>query len=422
MPGSSRRPKGFLFDVRVVELADEKGEFCGKLLAGVGADVIKVEPPRGNATRRIGPFYQDREDPERSLHFWHYNFGKRGVTLDITKRAGRAVLKQMAAKADVLLETHPPGYMETLGLGYEALKMVNPRLVMASITPFGQSGPYRDWKGSDLVNLALGGSVMLTGYDPTPEGEFDTEPIAPQMWQTAHVTGVQTYNAIVAALLYRESSGVGQYVDASIHRAMNANSGSDISFWVYNRKPVFRQTARYGEPRMLPENLATTKDGRHILTYLFQVQHYQAVIAMLAKHNAADDLTEEKYKDPQYLARPEVARHVNEVMRRWVSRYKYDREVWREGQAYRLHWAPIRKPEENLTDPHWRQRKTFTKVRHEDIGRTFTYNGAPWLAEECPWRVGPRAPRLGEHNEEVYVKEMGLAPERLEALKRSRVV
>ena len=406
--------KGFLFDVRVLELADEKAEFCGKLLAGAGADVIKVEPPAGSPTRHFGPFVDDLEDPEKSLHFWHYNFGKRSVVLDLTVREGRERLKQLVAEADVVLESHPPGYLDGLGLGYEVLREINPGLVMASISPFGQTGPYRDWQSSDLVHLALGGVMMCTGYDPTPEGEYDTPPIAPQMWHSSHIVGSQTVDAILGALLHRERTGRGQHVDASIHRAVSCNTGTDVPFWVFNRLPTHRQTARYGMPHIVPETLATTKDGRHVLAFVsaeFKIgREHRKWIEMLDEHGAADDLTDAKYDDLEYVLKPEVIRHFHAVARRWVSGYKFDRDMWKEAQARRLHWAPVRKPEENLDDPHWRERATFNAVHHDELDRSVDYPSAPWLAEECVWRRGPRAPRLGEHSREVLGATRPLPP------------
>ncbi|MCP4904442.1 MAG: CoA transferase [bacterium] len=397
--------RGFLSDIRVLELADEQSEFCGKLLAGAGADVVKIEPPGGSPTRRIGPFVDDVPDPEKSLHFWHYNFGKRSVVLDLAERDGQERFKRLVAEADVVLESHRPGHLDGLGLGYDALREINPGLVMASISPFGQTGPRRDWQGSDLVHLALGGVMMCTGYDPTPEGQYDTPPIAPQMWHASHIVGSQTVDAILGALLYRERTGRGQHIDASIHRAVSCNTGTDVPFYVFSRKPTYRQTARYGMPRIVPETLATTKDGRHVLAFVsaeFKIgREHNKWVEMLDRHGAADDLTDAKYQDLEYVLRPEVIRHFHAVARRWVSGYKFDRDVWKEAQALRLHWAPVRKPEENLDDPHWRERATFNAVHHEELDRSIDYPSAPWLAEECPWRTEPRAPRLGEHDEEV---------------------
>ena len=276
---------------------------------------------------------------------------------------------------------------------------------MASITPFGQEGPYRDWKASDLVHLAMGGVMMSTGYDPTPEGEYDVAPVAPQMWHSNHVVGIQMVDAILAALLYRERTGQGQFLDGSVHRAVSLHTGSDLPMWIFGRQTVKRQTGRYGTQHLTPESLAQTKDGRNVLAFVsaeFRIgREHRAWIEMLDAHGAADDLTDPKYDDLDFVLRPEVIRHVHAVARRWVAGYKYDRDIWKEAQARRLHWAPVRKPEENLSDPHWAQRATFAEVHHDELGRSIRYPSAPWLAETCPWRIGPRAPRLGEHTEEV---------------------
>ena len=350
----------------------------------------------------------DDPDPERSLHFWHYNFGKQSLALDIATPAGAERLKELAAGADVLLESHQPGYLASLGLGYDTLSAINPRLIMASITPFGQTGPWKDWKGADIVHLALGGVMMVTGYDPTPDGFYDTPPIAPQMWHSNHIAGSQTLDGILGALLYRERTGRGQYIDASIHRAVSCNTGTDTTAWVFGRQGVLRQTARYGSSRMVPETLATTKDGRHILAFVsaeFMIgREHKKWVEMLEKYGCADDLTDPKYENLEYVMTPEVIRHFHAVARTWVGKFKFDRDIWKEGQERRLHWAPIRKPEENLQDPHWRDRTTFAEVEHTELGRSVSYVNAPWLSEECPWRAGPRAPRLGEHDPDLVAE------------------
>ena len=414
--------KGFFFDIKVLELADHRGEFCGKLMAGAGADVVKVEPPSGSPTRRIGPFYKDEEEPERSLHFWHYNHGKRGVTLDVTKPGGQKLLRDLVPRFDVIIETFPPGYLEGLGLGYAALSALNPRLVMASITPFGQSGPRRDWKSSDLVHLALGGVMMNCGYDPTADGEYDTPPIAPQMWHASHIACNLTFIAIAGALLHREQTGKGQYIDAPMHQAISTNTEMDIPSWAYMRAPVYRQTGRHAATRFTTPLESITKDGRYVHASGGLGRSAESVIAMLDENGAAMDLTDPKYSERGYVSTPEAAARIDTVSKKWVASYKFERDLWKEGQKHELHWAPIRKPEENLEDPHWAERKTFTEVYHEDIDRTLTYTGAPWLAEHCPWREGPRAPHLGEHNLEVFGNELDLSQARLNELKKSGVI
>lgn len=428
MPTANSVTRGFLFDVRVLELADQKGEFLGRLLAGAGANVLKVEPPQGSPTRNIGPFYQDKPHLERSLYFWHYNFGKRGVTLDIEKKDGAALFTSLAAKADVLVETFAPGFMAKVGLDYAALRKINPRLIYVSITPFGQSGPWRNWKSSDLVHLALGGVMMNCGYDPEPGGDYDLPPIAPQMWQATHITCNQAYLAMAGALLYREQTGKGQHIDVSMHQAVSCNTEADIPYEVYGHIPLKRQTARHALPTVNSPTLAVTKDGRylHVGAYNTNMRGetggHRLIVELLEKRKSADNLGDLYRKDPTSLQTPAGTRHMNDVMRRWVATYKFDANIWEEGQRSRLHWAPIRRPEENLSDPHWRARQTFTEVYHEELGRSLTYVAAPWMAETCPPRRGPRAPRLGEHNAQVYGEEMGLPLATFAKLKRKRVI
>ncbi|MYI82070.1 MAG: CoA transferase, partial [Chloroflexi bacterium] len=158
-------PGGPLADLRVVELAGEQGQWCGRLLADLGADVVKIEPPGGAPERRFGPYYQDEPHPDRSLSFWHYNSGKRAITLDIESAEGATVLRRLVAGADVFLETQPPGRLAALGLGPDELRGAEPRLIYCSLTPFGQDGPWRDFQTTDLVQLAAGGQMAQCGYD-----------------------------------------------------------------------------------------------------------------------------------------------------------------------------------------------------------------------------------------------------------------
>ena len=418
-PPTDGKKKGFLFDVRVLELADHRGEFCGKLLAGAGADVVKVEPPEGSPTREIGPFYQDSGQPEESLHFWHYNFGKRGVSLDVSKPEGQALLKEMAPKFDVLVETFPAGRMAGWGLGYDDLRKLNPALIVCSITDFGQDGPWRDRKASDLVHLALGGVMMNCGYDPEPSGHYDTPPVAPQMWHASHITCNQAYMSIVAALLWREQSGQGQHLDVSMHHAVNTCTEMDIPYMTYNRLPLLRQTGRHAATRITVNSQAMTKDGRYVWASTGIGMGLSDVIGMLKEEGAGAEV--EDIETGRGTSTGADAQRVMDVTKRWVGQYKLEADLWKKGQEHKMHWVPIRKPEENLGDSHWRARKTFNEVHHEDIGKALTYPGAPWLAESCPWRTGPRAPHLGEHNAEVFA-EAGINDAKLKELKTAKVI
>ena len=196
---------GFLFDVRVLELGDEKGEFCGKLFAGAGADVIKIEPPGGGPTREIGPFYHDQPHPDRSLYFWHYNLGKRGVTLDYQDAArATTMLRKLIAQNDGSHRQPAARHAGKSGpgLGRAAKAQSGPGL--CADHPIRAQRPMaRSARRSDLVHLALGGEMMLCGYDPKPDGTYDTPPIAPQMWHAYHIAGNQAFIAAVGALIAR---------------------------------------------------------------------------------------------------------------------------------------------------------------------------------------------------------------------------
>src|SRR5437773_12126902 len=239
--------------IRFIALADEQAEYCGLTLAGLGADVVKVEPPGGSPTRRIGPFYEDREDPERSLFFWQYNRGKRSIVLDLRQAQGQDQFRSLVATADVLLESTPKGELDALGLGVAALLREFPTLIVARTSPFGDHGPWADFKGSDLVHLALGGVMMNCGYDPAPGGTYDLPPIAPQMWHAFHIAGEQVAVAIMAALLFRWRTGKGQHLSCAIHEAVAKSTEVDLMSWVMGRVVVLRQTCRHSRESVSEE-------------------------------------------------------------------------------------------------------------------------------------------------------------------------
>lgn len=410
-------PEAFLAGVRVLEVGDELGEYAGKILAGVGAEVIKIEPPQGEATRTFGPFYADEPSPDRSLYFWHYNFGKLSVTLDLDNIADQRRFKCLLESTDVLLQARPKGYFEARGLGYAALKSINPKLIVARISPFGEDGPWADYLGSDLIHLALGGVMMDCGYDPDPSGFYETPPIAPQMWQAYHIAGEMTAMAILGALTYAENTGKGQFLSTAVHEAVAKATEQDLPNWIYSRLPHFRKTCRHSMPDLDPSvSISMTKDGRWLFPYRTYVQSddpkhrgrkgdFGLTVTVLDKLGLAEDLTDAKYDDPAMRSDPVVMQHYGEVLDRAIRRFLFARDLWRDFQEAGLTWAPERRPEENIADEHWKSRETFFDVAHPEVGRTLTEIGAKWFCPEVPWRKGPRAPSLGEHNEAIVGAE-----------------
>jgi crotonobetainyl-CoA:carnitine CoA-transferase CaiB-like acyl-CoA transferase len=400
---------GMLSGVRVVEVADELGEYCGLLLAGLGAEVVKVEPPDGSPTRRIGPFYGDQPDPEKSLFFWNYNRAKRSVMLDPASKDGRDSLLRLLQDADVLLDTSCGATNAALGLDREQLARRFPSLVVARLTPFGDTGPWKDFKGSDLIHLALGGVMMNCGYDADPSGRYDVPPIAPQVWHAYHIAGEQLAVGIVAALLHRERNGEGQDVSCAVHEAVSKNTEVDLMSWVMRRAPIYRQTCRHAseKPGRVP-SISHTKDGRWFMTWGGAARDEVNLVDFLERYGMAADLQKpppdadlSARSVPGTSASDERGSHRLEVIQRFIRAHCYANVPWREAQDGGLLWAPLRKPHENALDEHWLQRRTFSEVEHPELGRSFRYPTSKWLSNATSWQVGRRAPLLGEHNAEV---------------------
>lgn len=403
---------GMLAGVRVVEVADELGEFTGLLLAGLGADVVKIEPPGGNTTRRIGPFHGDLEDPERSLFFWHHNRGKRSVVLDMDTAPGRDAALRLLDGAAVLLDSSGGVVNRQLGLDRAALAERFPSLVTARLTPFGDIGPWAGWKGSDLVHLALGGVMMNCGYDPDPALEYDLPPIAPQVWHAYNIAGEQMATGIVAALLHRNRTGEGQDVSCAVHEAVAKNTELDLMSWVMQHAPLWRLTCRHAisKPNHTP-NISHSKDGRWFISWGVGARDKAKLVPFLDTYGMAADL-QPPGADADLRARSipgsgpgdDDTAHILEVIQRFVRAFRYDDVPWREAQDAGLLWAPLRKPHESALDEHWLRRGVFADVEHPELGRSFCYPVSKWLSTETSWQTGRRAPLLGEDTATVLAE------------------
>lgn len=400
---------GMLAGLRVIELADERAEYVGLLLAGLGADVIKLEPPEGNATRRIGPFLDDQPGPDRSLFFWHYNRNKKSVVLDWRDAAARDQVLRLLDGADVLLDSSCGALNQVLGLDRAALNARFPQLVTARVTPFGDDGPWAAFKGSDLIHLALGGVMMNCGYDPDPTLQYDTPPIAPQIWHAYHIAGEQLATGIIAALIHRHRSGEGQDVAVAIHEAVAKNPELDIMHWVMRRVPLWRLTNRHAveTPNHSP-SICHTKDGRWFIMHGMGARDLKNLVPLLTKYGMQADLqppppdADLKARNvPGSQAGDETRAHMLDVVQRFVRAWTYADMPWREAQDAGLLWAPLRKPYENALDEHWLKRKSFADVAHPELGRSFRYPTSKWLSNQTSWQVGRRAPLLGEDTQAV---------------------
>ncbi len=394
-----------LAGIRVIELADEQAEYCGLTLAGLGADVIKVEPPGGSPTRRIGPFYQDKSDTNGSLFYWQYNRGKRSIVLDLKQPSDLATFRELVAGADILLESTPKGELDSYGMGAAALAKDFSALIHARVTPFGDSGPWAGFKASDLIHLALGGVMMNCGYDPAPDGKYDLPPIAPQMWHAYHIAGEQLSMSIVAALLYRFRTGLGQQVSCAIHEAVAKSTEVDLMSWVMRRALVMRQTCRHAREGVSPNpSIAHTKDGRWVMANLGnRPDDGERLVKLMEKHHMDAGF------NPETTAMAKGGRFIPgtgpvttkrdegmEAVQRFVRAFTYANVPWHEAQTAGLLCAPLRKPHENAVDEHWIKRKSVTDVEHPELGKSFRYATSKWISTANQWVVGRRAPLLNE--------------------------
>jgi crotonobetainyl-CoA:carnitine CoA-transferase CaiB-like acyl-CoA transferase len=403
---------GMLAGVRVVEIADELAEYCGLLFAGLGADVVKVEPPDGSPTRGIGPFLDDEPDRERSIFFWNYNRNKRSVALDAKTAEGRERLLKLIESADILLDSSCGDLNAWLGLDRDALLRRFPALVVARMTPFGDDGPWAKFKGSDLIHLALGGVMMNCGYDPDPSLHYDLPPIAPQLWHAYHIAGEQLAVGALAALMHCRRTGVGQDVSCAVHEAVSKNTELDLMSWVMRRAPLYRLTCRHAieEPNHTP-NVAHTKDGRWYISWGVGPRDEANLVPFLDRYGMRADL-EPPGGNSDMRARNvpgsskgnERQAHILEVIQRFVRAYRYDTMPWRDAQDAGLLWAPLRKPHESALDEHWLRRHSFADVDHPELGRSLRYCTSKWLSTATSWQAGRRAPALGEHTEAVLAE------------------
>jgi crotonobetainyl-CoA:carnitine CoA-transferase CaiB-like acyl-CoA transferase len=408
--------RGALSGVRVIEIGGQLVEYCGQILAGLGADVIKVEPPGGNPTRDIGPFLDDVQGRERSLYFWAYNRAKRSVVIDLETDEGRGELARLLDTADVLLDDRLPREFSYLAdEPGQDLAARFPLLVRARMTPFGDEGPWRDYAGSDLVHLALGGVLMNCGYDPDPRGHYDVAPMAPQPFHATHIAGEHLAFSILAALVHRERSGVGQVVSCAVHEAVSKSTETDLMAWVMLRQPYFRQTGRHSAAAVGEDwTMVHTKDGRWINTLSIGSRDRRQLVPFLHRYGMGLSLEVEDAKDDVGLRQvPGTTRGASsnvEHIQRFARRFVYAEIPWEEAQEAGLLWSPVRKPHENALDEHWLSRGTFTDVEHPEVGRTFRYPISKWLSTAPGWIAGRRAPLIGEDRDSLAEDLAGKTP------------
>jgi benzylsuccinate CoA-transferase BbsE subunit len=397
---------GALAGLRILDLTDYRGHLCARMFADHGADVIKVEPPGGDAGRRIAPFVDDQPHPDRSLFFWYYNLNKRSLTLDLESARGCEILLDLARGADVVIEDFGPGCAEAMGLGWARLHENNPALVMCSISPFGADGPYRDYAADDAVLTALGGMLYVNGY---PDGP----PVRPLGLQAYHSTAHYGAVATLCALFARDRDGAGQWIDLSMQAATAGALEHVAGLFFQNGQPERRRGTLHWARFF---RAGKCRDGYVLHS---TIGEWTSLIEWVNGDGAAQDLTGPEWHD--YDHRAKHAEHLFDVLDEWVADKRRD-EILERAQLLRQPYAAVRTPDELFDDEQLNARGFFVEVEHPELGRRFRYPGAPALMHGTPWRAYRRPPLVGEHTYQILHDELGLDAAELAVLAAEGVI
>ena len=407
---------------RVLDLTDETAWLCGRILGDLGADVIKVEPPDGDPGRRKGPFYHDEADPEKSLTWFAYNANKRGVTLDLESAHGRDVFQQLARKSDFVIESFAPGYLDARGIGYRDLRAINSRLIVTSITPFGQTGPYANYRGSDLIAMAMSGFMWFVGEPGKP-------PLRVSLPQATMWTSMYAAAGTLIAHHYREKTRQGQHVDVSMQAGMLWALANAPSFWSLNRENLSRAGTQIVGRSLTGARMRALypcRDG--FINFII----YGGEAGKRSNEAMVEWMTEEgmapawlKQKDwRQFNVATSTQEEIDALEEPFAAflakRTKAEfseQAVKREMLGY-----PVNNARDIRQDLQLIARAFWQLVEHRELNSSLVYPGAFAKFGATPVTIRRRAPRIGEHNQEIFLRELGLTQEEYSRLKQTRTV
>ena len=400
-----------LSDIRVLEYGERTAAaYCTKLLAELGAEVVKIEKPfRGDDMRSRGPFAGDIPHIERSIPFLYLNTSKMSVTLEPKTASGRKVFLELVEQADILVENHLPGEMEGLGLDYDTLKEVNPRLIMTSITPFGQTGAHRDYKGYDLTAVHSG---VLASVTPAVSLQPEREPLRASPaagMQAEYQSGAHASFATMIAFWARQTTGVTQHIDVSQQEVMAMCTPIPLLHWSYEKALLTRATRSVTLTRLQP-----CRDG-YILSMTVQQRDWEGLCDMMGNPEWTRD---EKFKD--MMSRMANIGEMTSRVGEWMM--EHDREeIYYEGQARGCPFTATYTPEDVVKSRQLKERGFWIEVDHPETGKV-AYAGAPYNLSKTPWQLKRHAPLLGEHNEQVYCRRLGYSKEDLSRMREAGII
>lgn len=394
---------GALEGVKVLDLSEDiAGSFCARLLADYGADVLKVEPPAGAALRRMGPYFHDDPHPEKGLFFLVLNLNKRGATLNLETVSGQNILKKLVPQVDVIVESYRPGYLSDLGLGYEQLAEINPALTMTSITPFGQSGPYSQYRGEEIVNYAMGMIMSISGVQ-------GREPLKHGGFQAQYEGGLFASAATSMALFGKEFTGLGEHIDVSITECVASTMMATQTMYPFMGGTQVRRRASgsmFGHPMPCQDGWIIVQTGGG------------ASWEDLSEFFRSPEMLEERFANRAQRAEngEELDRIVIESIR---ERGKW--ELFPKAAEYRMLFGLVQTPTELAHCPQLESRNFYREIEHPVMGKV-RVPAELFKLSETPYRLIRSAPTLGQHNREIYVDGLEYDTQQFSQLRQLNVI
>ena len=406
-----------LNNYRVLDLTDEKGSLCGKILGDLGADVIKIEKPAGDASRRIGPFFHNTPDLEKSLNWFSLNASKRGITLNLEDPEGKEIFRKLADTADVIIESFTPGHMDILGIGYAALSARNPRLIITSITPFGQTGPYKYRKASDITLLAMSGLMSING-------DNDRAPLRMCLDQSYYLACAQAAAGTLLAVQCRYASGKGQRVDVSIYEvAVRANYREPFR-WEWEKAKTPRNGNFFARGSAAFRQLWPSKDG--YVTWLIMMENAKPVrgwVEWMKEEGTAGRWAEINWDEVTSFVQwnPEDIQAIQDSIASFIATHT-TKELAANSMKHGLLLSPVNPVNFVAEDEQLIARNFWKKVEHPELKTAFNYPRFTYLSSEDNNEVRFRAPLIGEHNNEIYGKELAFSEEDISSLRKRGIL
>jgi crotonobetainyl-CoA:carnitine CoA-transferase CaiB-like acyl-CoA transferase len=412
-----------LSSYRALDLTDNKGWFCGRILADLGVDVIKIEPPQGDPGRKIGPFYHNQNDPEKNLTWFTNNLGKRGITLDLNLPEGRVIFGKLVNTADFVLESFSPGYLASLELDFNYLKKINPKVILVSISPFGQDGPYKNYIASDINVMAMGGFMFVNGNS-------DRAPLRISFPLAYPMACAQAVIGALIALHYRQNSGLGQQVDVSAQECVTNTLTNVIPTWELNHILTHRVGSKFfrgGIGQEVHQRVIwECKDGSIAFMAMggqSGARSNTALVQWINEDEMANDfllgidwnkfstVTLDKY-------------FINNIETAFEAFFKNHtrQELYQGAQKRGIFLQIVAAPKDILENQQLQERNFWIDINHSELGVAIQYPGAFAKGLETSLEPTSRAPLVGEHNMDIYKNELNISQVDIDDLYNKRII